>query len=188
MSISTIEDLLKVINSGERVKYLFFWGHTPGKNQTVGPFCFSQWFHSPFTVDNITYLTAEHWMMAGKARLFGDNEIAQKIITSTHPGEVKKLGREIKKFDEDTWVKNRFEIVVEGNYHKFTQNTALRDFLLETGDCILVEASPVDFIWGIGMAKDSKVIEDPARWKGLNLLGFALMEVRKNLQTEFHAK
>ncbi len=184
MSISTVEDLLKVFKAGERIKYLFFWGHTPGKNQTVGPFCFSQWFASPFTVDNITYSTAEHWMMAEKARLFGDNEIAERILSATHPGEVKSLGREIKGFDEETWVKKRFEIVVEGNYHKFTQNADLKDYLLETGDRVLVEASPVDFIWGIGLAKDSKVVEDPTQWRGLNLLGFALMEVRRMLQLE----
>lgn len=187
-SVSNLEELIEVYNSGEKIKYLFFWGHTPGKNQDVGPFCFSQWFPSPFTVDNVTYPTAEHWMMAGKARLFRDTEIAGKIISATHPGEVKKLGREIKGFDEDTWVKNRFEIVVEGNYHKFTQNPALKEYLLDTSDRVIVEASPVDFIWGIGLAKDNQAIENPTEWKGLNLLGFALMEVRMRLKEEFHAK
>ncbi|HEX3007233.1 MAG TPA: NADAR family protein, partial [Bacteroidales bacterium] len=180
----TLEELIKEHQSGERIKYLFFWGHTPAKDQKVGPFCFSQWFSSPFIVDGVTYPTAEHWMMAGKARLFGDTEIASRILSSGNPGEVKKLGRQIRGFDEDTWVAHRFEIVVEGNYHKFSQSSDLKEYLLDTNDRVLVEASPVDNIWGIGIAKNSPVIEDPTQWLGLNLLGFALMEVRKRLKLE----
>lgn len=184
----TLEHIIELYNSGERIKYLFFWGHTPTKNQTVGPFCFSQWYPTPFIVSNIKYHTAEHWMMAEKARLFGDAEIEEKIIKSAIPGQVKEFGRQIKNFDEETWVKNRFEIVVNGNYHKFSQCPELKEYLLATSDRIIVEASPVDTIWGIGLSKDSKDIENPARWRGINLLGFALMEVRRRLQLEEYSQ
>lgn len=161
---------------------MFFWGHTPKKKEKVGEFCFSQWYPSPFVVDNKTYQTAEHWMMAEKARLFKDFEIEEQIIKSQVPGHVKDLGRQIKGFDEETWVNNRFDIVVKGNLFKFIQNEELKEFLLQTHDRVIVEASPVDSIWGIGLSKDSKDIENPNAWKGLNLLGFALMEVRERIR------
>ena len=176
-----IDRLKQLYNAGETFKYLFFWGHTPLKDQKTGPFCFSQWYPAAFVVNGITYPTAEHWMMAEKARLFDDIEIAQKIISCTNPGEVKKLGRQIKGFNEEIWTENRFEIVVTGNLHKFTQHKEFKEYLLNTNERVIVEASPVDNIWGIGLAKDSKEIENPNTWKGLNLLGFALMEVRDRI-------
>lgn len=163
-------------------KYLFFWGHQPSKDGTITKTCFSQWWESTFTVDGIIYKTAEHWMMAKKAVLFNDNEILEKIIHSKTPAEAKKLGREVKNYNDALWLANRFEIVKEGNYHKFSQNPDLKTFLINTKDRILVEASPVDAIWGIGMASDHKDSLNPEKWRGLNLLGFALMEVRDELK------
>lgn len=166
----------------EPLKYIFFWGHSKSGEEEVGKFIFSQWFPSPFVVDGITYPTAEHWMMAQKALLFDDAEIFNKIIAASKPGEVKELGRKIKSFEEKKWNDNKYRIVIEGNAHKFRQNEKLRDYLINTGDRVIVEASPVDKIWGIGLAQDAKNIEDPRTWKGENLLGFALMEVRDNLK------
>lgn len=166
---------------GEKLDFFFFWGHTPRKNEVIGPFCFSQWFPASFRVDNIIYQTAEHWMMAEKARLFNDPETEKKIIESKNPGQAKEYGREIKNFVEPLWNEKRFDIVVKGNYFKFLQNEDLKKYLLSTKDKVLVEASPVDTIWGIGLTKDSKEAHYPAEWRGLNLLGFALMEVRDRI-------
>ena len=71
--------------------------------------------------------------------------------------------------------------MVAGNLGKFDQNPDVRRFLLGTGSRELVEASPVDDIWGIGLAADDPHAQDPATWRGLNLLGRALVEVRAAL-------
>jgi ribA/ribD-fused uncharacterized protein len=162
-------------------KFIFFWGHQPAKDGSVTKTCFSQWWISPFAVDGIMYKTAEHWMMAKKAELFNDVETRDKILSANSPAEAKKLGREVRGYNDELWLKERFEIVKKGNYHKFSQNQELKTFLLTTKNRIIVEASPVDPIWGIGMASESKEIENPLKWRGLNLLGFALMEVRDEL-------
>ena len=98
------------------------------------------------------------------------------------PRQAKDLGRRVRGFDEEKWVATRFELVVRGNLAKFDQHANLREFLLGTGERVLVEASPVDRIWGIGLAADDERAEKPGLWRGLNLLGFALMEVRRALR------
>jgi len=162
----------------ENIKYIFFWGHTNKTDEEIGKFVFSQWFPAPFTVAGVEYKTSEHWMMAQKANLFDDQEIFQKVIQAEKPGEAKDLGRLITWFDDAKWNKWKYEIVVEGSIHKFSQNKKLRDYLLSTNDRVLVEASPIDTIWGIGLGQDSDAVENPQLWKGENLLGFALMEAR----------
>ena len=166
------------IESGHPIKYLFFWGHNPKPNQRVGNWCFSQWFESPFEVNGVTYKTTEHWMMSQKALLFDNYDIHQKIIKCDKPGEAKELGRQVTGFDEQVWISNRYSIVRTGNINKFNQNQELGNYLLNTKDRVLVEASPVDTIWGIGLTKDSEDVNDIYCWRGLNLLGFALMETR----------
>jgi ribA/ribD-fused uncharacterized protein len=103
---------------------------------------------------------------------------AKRIVSASNPGEAKKIGREVKCFEENLWLQNRFEIVVKGNLAKFSQDADLMGFLLNTGNQVLVEASPVDKVWGIGLASHHPSAKNPNLWKGLNLLGFALMEVR----------
>ena len=169
---------------GEKLKFIFFWGHSNKNNEEVGKFIFSQWWEAPFTVDGIIYKSTEHWMMAKKAVLFNDQECLEKIISANKPAEAKKLGRQVKNFDETLWNEHRFEIVKSGNLHKFSQHEKFAEYLLQTGDRVLVEASPVDRIWGIGLAQDNNEIENVSRWRGLNLLGFALMEVRDILRTK----
>lgn len=166
----------------ESLKYLFFWGHTPDPSGQISKTCFSQWWPCPFTVNEISYPTAEHWMMAEKARLFGDTEILEKIIHCQTPAQAKAFGRKVRNFDAAQWDIKKSEIVVEGNLYKFGQNQELKDFLLMTGERVLVEASPSDKIWGIGMNANHPDIEKPTHWKGQNLLGFALMEVRDILK------
>ncbi|MEH6419954.1 NADAR family protein [Pseudomonas sp. CGJS7] len=177
----SLDELNTALGNGAAFDYLCFWGHrsTPGK---IGKSCFSQWYPASFEIDGQRYATAEHWMMAGKARLFGDDAIRAKIVASDDPAQVKALGRKIAGFDEARWRAHRFEIVVAGNRAKFGQNPALTEFLLATGERILVEASPVDPVWGIGLAADHPDATRPQGWQGLNLLGFALMDVRDELR------
>ena len=145
----SIADLLDGLAAKKRYKYVFFWGDTPKRDGSVDQSCLSQWYGASFTVDGVRYATAEHWMMASKARLFGDEESAEKAINAGHPNQAKAIGRTVRGFDTETWQQHRFDLVVEGNVHKFGQNEPLSDYLLGTGDRVLVEASPVDRIWGI---------------------------------------
>ncbi|MFC0518194.1 NADAR family protein [Mucilaginibacter angelicae] len=186
MQTYTLQWLIDKHHNDEPLKYLYFWGHTNKHNEEAGKFCFSQWYELPFTVDGATYNTAEHWMMAQKAFLFEDLKTYEKIINAVKPGEAKELGRQVTGFDETRWTEYRYKIVVTGNIHKFNQHPQFAEYLLNTGDRILVEASPVDKIWGIGMAQDNDQITNPNNWRGLNLLGFALMEVRDFLREPGH--
>ena len=122
-------------------------------------------------------------MMVRKARLFGDEPAAKAILAAATPTEAKSLGRKVKGFVEETWLQHREEIVFSDNVAKFGQRTELKNFLLRTGDAILVETSPVDAIWGIGLAQDDALAASPASWRGLNLLGFALMKTREQLRS-----
>jgi len=106
---------------------------------------------------------------------------ADRIVKASHPDCAKRLGREVRGFDQDRWDEHRFDLVMEGNRAKFSQHPDLQEFLLGTGERVLVEASPVDRIWGAGLAADDDRIADPHSWRGLNLLGFALMTVRDEL-------
>jgi ribA/ribD-fused uncharacterized protein len=178
---TSLEALRQYLEAGHRPHYLYFWGHRPRADGRLSASCFSQWSEFPFTVDDISYPTAEHFMMAEKARLFQDKEIEAEIIQSSSPGEAKGLGRRIKGFSEDVWRDSRFQIVVRGNYAKFSQHPELMGYLLATHNAVLVEASPTDRIWGIGLAKTDPRAQSPHQWQGLNLLGFALMEVRLQL-------
>ena len=174
--------LLRFIQDGGQPKYLLFWGHRPPVAGGVGKGCLSQWWPAAFTVDGVAYSSAEHFMMTAKALVFGDTGAAERIRAAPHPGAAKALGRQVRGFDEKQWAERRFDLVVAGNVAKFSQHPDLRDFLLVTGSRVLVEASPLDRIWGIGLAADDDEATSPAHWRGLNLLGFALMEVRHRLR------
>jgi ribA/ribD-fused uncharacterized protein len=133
-------------------------------------------------VDGVRYSSAEHYMMVAKARLSGDTETAGKILAAPHPGAAKALGRQVRGFDERRWAEHRFDVVIAGNMAKFGQHPQLRDFLASTSNRVLVEASPRDRVWGIGLAAGDERAGSPECWPGLNLLGFALMEVRHRLR------
>jgi ribA/ribD-fused uncharacterized protein len=167
--------------AGDPIAVLPFYGHRPNPNGSVGIGCLSQWWAQPFTVEGVTYPTAEHWMMAGKARLFNDADGLAEILAAPSPGAAKAAGRRVRQFDEATWRAASYDIVVAGNVAKFGQNDDLAEFLRRTGRRILAEASPFDRIWGIGMARTHPDVDQPTRWRGLNLLGFALMDVRERL-------
>ena len=175
-----LADLRARHGAGEKFKYLCFWGEK-SQSGRVDESCFSQWYEAPFVVDGVRYLTAEHFMMAEKAVLFGDEEARGKILQAPTPGGAKAWGRRIANFDEAVWTQHRFAIVVRGNVAKFGQHPELGDFLCTTGARVLVEASPIDPVWGVGLAQDDDGIADPGCWRGLNLLGFALMQVRSSM-------
>lgn len=164
-------------NAGERPKFVYFWGHQPSKNGVTAA-CFSQWFEAPFELGAVHYPTAEHYMMAEKAALFGDQATRAQILQAASPGAVKALGRQVRDFDEAIWQQHRYAIVVRANQAKFSQHPHLQRYLGQSDDRVLVEASPLDRIWGIGLAQDDERASDPNQWLGLNLLGFALMQVR----------
>ncbi|MCI8408617.1 MAG: NADAR family protein [Lachnospiraceae bacterium] len=166
----------------KELNYTMFWGHQPAPDGRITKSCFSQWWKSEFRSSITTYCCMEQYMMARKAELFGDEEIHQQILQCSDPKQIKALGRKVRNFDEEVWNEVKYSIVLNGNYRKFTQNKELREFLLSTGDSIIVEASPYDGIWGIKMKQTDENILNPLKWKGENLLGFALMEVRDEIQ------
>lgn len=142
----------------------------------------SQWWEAPFAVAGHTYRTAEHWMMVEKARFFGDDASVPAILAAESPGAAKALGRKVAGFDQDEWERVRFAIVRTGNVEKFRQHPDLAAWLLTTGDSVLVEASPRDAIWGIGLRASNPAAQRVATWRGQNLLGFALTDVRERLR------
>lgn len=179
-----VGELIRQEETGALPELLLFWGHRPPKGGGVGQGCLSQWYPAPFTAGGVRYATAEHYMMAGKARLFGDTSAEERVLASDDPGAAKGAGRRVRGFDEATWAARRFALVVEANTAKFGQHPPLGGFLLATGSKVLVEASPYDTVWGIGLSASQPEAGSPSAWRGLNLLGFALMEVRETLRAQ----
>lgn len=159
-----------------------FWHPTPSKDGRITMGCFSQWWPCEFWFRNGLFSSMEQCMMAGKAAIFGDHQTLREIMAQTDPRKIKALGRKVTPFAPEKWDEAKYTLVLNGNYSKFTQNEALRQFLLSTGDQLLVEASPYDTIWGVGLAPDDPDVQNPEHWRGSNLLGFALMEVRDEIR------
>lgn len=180
-NVTNVADLAARTARGERFKYLYFWGHRPHRDGSAGKGCLSQWWPAPFTADGVEYPTAEHWMMASKARIFGDADAEQRVLRSAHPRQAKSVGRTVRGFDEAVWARERYAVVVEGSVRKFGQHGELREYLLGTNNRVLVEASPLDRVWGAGLSADDERLRDPRTWRGENLLGFALMAARSRL-------
>lgn len=166
-----LRELRTRFQNGEKFEFIFFWSGI-----------YSQWYRAKFKIKGVTYNCAEQFMMAEKAKFFGDEDARKAIMRASHPKIQKSLGRTIQNFDDAKWNNVKTEIVVEGNVAKFSQNKSLLDALLATENKILVEASPEDSIWGIGLTADHPSASDPPNWKGQNLLGFCLVEARKRLR------
>jgi len=154
------------------MKVLPFWG---------GPF--SNWFIAPFralTMDErlIEFNCVEQFMMVQKAMCFNDRATARKILDTPDPKEQKTLGRQVKNFDETEWMCGCRSFVKPGLVAKFTQNPELNKELIETRGRLLVEASPSDHVWGVGLPANCPTIEDTKTWKGFNFLGFLLTDLR----------
>jgi len=139
---------------------------------------FSNWYMSPFIHHNIQYNCSEQYMMYQKARLFKDFDVAEMIMEQAHPRKQKFLGRQVRGYDDPTWMAECENIMVPGLVSKFTQDTYCLRTMLDTGDTILVEASPTDKVWGIGLSADDPRALNQATWQGKNLLGKVLMKAR----------
>uniref|UniRef100_A0A6G6AD51 DUF1768 domain-containing protein n=1 Tax=Borely moumouvirus TaxID=2712067 RepID=A0A6G6AD51_9VIRU len=163
----------------ETDKYIFFYGHNPNK---IGTEIYSQWYPIIFyeEVDNkkLKYINAEQYMMAQKALLFEDFDIYEEIMKETNPAKIKIFGRKIKNFDENIWNDYKYDIVLSGNRLKFEQNPDLLKKLLQTGNKLLVEASPYDYIWGIGLSAQKASKIPKKEWPGQNLLGKVLTQIK----------
>ena len=166
--------------AGQRPHLFLFFGHR-GNPGTVGRWVLSQWWPTGFTINGVTYPNAEVAMMAAKARLFGDRDVWDRLAGTTDPKTAKALGRKVRGFDQRIWDEHAYRLVVEANLAKFSQSPPLRDYLLSTAPAVLVEASPYDRIWGIGLNPSDPRAQSPRQWRGRNLLGFALTEVRRQL-------
>lgn len=173
----SVETIKEIVRKNPGVEIIYFWGHTPNPKKMTKA-CFSQWYDVYFEIDGIRYHTTEQYMMASKARLFGDKDMLDEIMNAATPSEYKSLGRKIKGFEPTLWNEKKLDVVVEGNKAKFSQNPNLKEFILSTNDAILVEASPFDTIWGIGMDRETALNSNVDDWTGENLLGCSLMEVR----------
>lgn len=178
-----LEALRVAVREGQSFTYLPFYGHSAEAGRVTNA-VYSQFYPTEFKIDGQCYRWAEQWMMAAKARLFGDQEALAAILAADEPLACKKIGRTVQNYDDGHWGAARFDLVVAGNIAKFSQNPPLRDHLLGSGDAILVEAAPRDLIWGIGFGRDNPAVQDPLRWRGHNLLGFALIKVRAVLRGE----
>jgi ribA/ribD-fused uncharacterized protein len=153
-------------------RFTFFYGG-PG----------SQWYPATFTVDGVQYNCGEQFMMAEKARLFGDDDAFYIIMQTTNPKIQKATGRLVKNFDRKIWEANAKLIVYRGNFARFSQNPDQLEWLLGTDGTTLVEASPWDKIWGIGLAANDPLALDRATWKGTNWLGEIETQVREDIKT-----
>ena len=154
-------------------EFYFFWKHR-----------LSQWHMSNFVINGTVFVCAEQYMMYSKSLLFNDLETSYKIMDSRNPHEHQKLGRVVKNFDLNVWNENARKIVYTGNYARFTQNEDDKELLLSTGDKTCVEASPVDKIWGIGLAATDPRALNRATWRGRNWLGEVLTQVREDIKKE----
>ncbi|WP_297438433.1 NADAR family protein [uncultured Clostridium sp.] len=173
-----LEGIKEQYKNDKNMECILFWGHRVKENDVIRKSCFSQWYKVSFNIDGIIYNCAEQYMMAEKAKVFEDVDILLEILETSEQARIKILGRMVKNFDEEIWNNQKYKIVVKANLHKFSQNEELKEFLIGTGDKVIVEASLYDKVWGIGMNESDKDATNPNKWKGENLLGFALMEVR----------
>jgi ribA/ribD-fused uncharacterized protein len=156
-----------------RGNFFFFWS---------GPF--SQWAIRPIMIEGVKYNCNEQYMMAEKARLFKDDFCLREIMKATDPAHQKAWGRKVQNFEKTAWDSIAREVVYRANYAKFTQHPEMKKLLMDTGDLVIVEASPVDKIWGIGLRETSPRAMDPKQWNGTNWLGEAIMRVRDDIRRE----
>jgi len=140
----------------------------------------SNFYHTSFEIDGVKYNCVEQYFQYQKAITFCAQDIAEKILKTTSPTLQKSLGcKSIPNFNGKIWNSMCINIMQKGLYAKFSQNLKLKQFLVDTGDKILVEAAPRDLFWGVGFGKTNEKIQDPKKWRGQNRLGFELMKTRK---------
>ena len=173
--VTTVEECQRLYDDGAALVVFY--------RQDENPYgVFSQWALTPFAHSGMRFPTMEHFMMWKKAKRFGDEEIANKIIWTENPEIVKRLGRQVKGFNQAIWDDCKEYLVFTGNYCNFSQDPHLSRRLLETHDSILVEASPYDKVWGAGLNANQVMRTEPKHYPGQNLLGRILMNVRSHLK------
>lgn len=160
------------INNG----FVFFWGTKPPQG------VFSNWYKKPFVHDGILFNCSEQYMMYAKAVVFGDEETSAKILNTYDPREQKALGRLVKNFDAAKWDIVCQDVMVPALVSKFEQDPYALEVIMSTGNAIIVEASPFDTIWGIGLSADHPDAQTPTKWRGKNYLGNVLMRARDELR------
>jgi ribA/ribD-fused uncharacterized protein len=159
-------------------KHVLFWGEWP-----------SNWYRAEFNAEVLIdgkketkhFYNSEQYFMYMKAIIFGDYEIAEKILATKDPKKAKELGRIVRNYDDKVWNDMRYKVMVDANKAKYSQNEDLKKLI--TSDEFkgkgFVEASPVDKVWGIGLGEKDPLADDEKNWKGQNLLGKSLDEVRE---------
>lgn len=147
---------------------------------------FSNWHRCEFSYRGFTFTSVEQFMMLSKAKLFADERSAKAVMATNDPAQQKAIGRKVTGFDESLWNRKRESIVYVGCREKFAQNRAMRSVLMASSPTVLVEASPWDRIWGVGLDARDPGIADPSQWQGQNLLGKTLMRVRDALDPRHH--
>lgn len=171
---------------GTKLDLVMFWKPYQKMGKKPDSSCLGQWWMQDFVVDGVKYNCAEQYMMAQKAIMFNEDGINDRVLDlimkETNPAEMKKYGRRVQNFDSGVWDEKCTEVVKKGNIAKFSQNEDIKEYLISTGEAILVEASPYDTIWGIGMGSDDPNSRLITKWKGKNYLGFVLMEVRDEIR------
>lgn len=153
--------------------HIYFWGSV-----------FSNFAPVLFVIDFVAYTSVEQYFMSRKAAMFGDFETLGKIMKAEHPAEQKKLGREVKGFNGEIWDYWKYKVMIDGTLAKFTSSKHLTDTMLDTHDKVLVEASPTDLIWGVGLHYNDDKILDKDNWRGQNQLGKALMHIRRTIRSK----
>lgn len=155
--------------------YIFFWGGI-----------LSNFYITPIIIDGILYNSSEQYFMKIKQETFDplNVQLGKDIMKENNPKNIKNFGRNVNNYQEDIWDQMRYNVMYKGVYEKFYQNKNLRDILLETENKILVESSPYDKVWGIGLNENEAKLIHPSKWEGKNLLGKVLMEVRKKLKNK----
>lgn len=145
---------------------------------------FSNWHPLGFVLNGRTFSSSEQYMMFAKAMLFGDSETAERILAEPNPRKQKALGRQVRNYVDAVWQENAEDLMFPGLLAKFSQNAGASEQILATGDTLLVEAAPDDFIWGIGLEESDPRCLDKAQWLGLNKLGKVLTRVREAIKTQ----
>lgn len=153
-----------------------FWGHSKDSKYAY----LSNWYQSNFNIEKVEFCNVEQYLMYQKALCFKDEIMAVKILNNKNPKEIKTLGRQVKNYNDVEWDKIRYNVLKIALKAKFTQNELLLSKLKQTNNSVLVEASPYDKIWGIGMDVNHEY-KDYTKWQGTNLLGWALTEIKNEI-------
>ncbi len=148
----------------------------------------SNWYPSPFDLDGMRFTSTEQYIMYRKCMAFGDEKSAAAVMTTNDPAKQQEIGRYAENYIDSAWKAMRQSVATVGLLEKFRQNEELRNKQLDTGDAYLVECAHLDKAWACGRGLDENERFDASLWTGSNILGFALMEVRNMIRSEYDPK